>query len=57
VRDGVEDAGGEAAGAEAVGDGPGAAGGEFGGFEERGVARGQGKDDGAHAEDVGCVPG
>ena len=57
MRDGVEDAGGEAAGAEAVGDGPGAAGGEFGGFEERGVARGQGKDDGAHAEDVGCVPG
>lgn len=57
MRDRVEDAGGEAARAEAVGDGPGAAGGEFGGFEDRGVARGKGKGDGANAEDVGCVPG
>lgn len=53
----VEDAGGEAGFVEARDDGPCAAGGDLGGFEDGGVTGGESVGDGTDAEDVGCVPG
>lgn len=57
MGDGVEDACWEAGIVEARDDGPGAARGNLGGFDDGGVAGGKGISDGADAEDVGGVPG
>lgn len=57
MGDGVEDAGGETGSVEARDDGPGAAGGDLRGFEDGGVADGEGVGDSADTEDVGGVPG
>lgn len=53
---GVEDASGETGGVEARRDGPSTSGGDFGGFEDGGVADCEGIGDRADAEDVGGVP-
>lgn len=56
MRNGVYNASREATETKAVGDGPGAAWGELGGFDNGGVACGDGIGNRADAKDIGCVP-
>lgn len=56
ARDQVKTARGQTGIVEGAGDGPVAAGGEFGGFENGGVAGSERAGGGADAEDVGSVP-
>lgn len=57
ARDNIQAAGGEARVGECASNGPVAARGEVGGFQDCGVASGEGCGGGADAKDVGRIPG